>query len=63
MDLTTSNYARRAMGKKVAVYDGNGNKVCEVNASMTSIGVAKILKSRSARCVYVNHQLRWEPVH
>lgn len=51
------------MGKKVAVYGGNGNKICEVNASMTSIGVAKILKSRSARCVYVNHQLRWEPVN
>ena len=62
MDLTTSNYARRAMGKKVAVYSAQGVKVCEVNASMTSIGVAKILKSRSARCVYVNKVLRWEPV-
>ena len=51
------------MGKKVPVYDGNGNKVCEVNASMTSIGVAKILKSRSARCVYVEHKIRWEPVN
>lgn len=51
------------MGKKVAVYDSNGNKVCEVSASMTSIGVSKILKSRSARCVYVNKQLRWEPAN
>jgi hypothetical protein len=51
------------MGKKVAVYDGNGNKVCEVNASMSSIGVAKILKSRSARRTYVDHKPRWVPVN
>ncbi len=51
------------MGKKVAVYDGNGNKVCEVNSSMTSIGVAKILKSRSARCIYVDRVARWVPVN
>jgi hypothetical protein len=50
------------MGKKVPVYSAEGVKVAEVNASMTSIGVAKILKSRTARCVYRDGAPRWEPV-